>query len=628
MLFRRLLTAGSNISLRPPSRLGGISWRRQLQTKPLWNGSFRLFGRSRQFRPPGLFKQLGSFRTTPFLRTFSTEGSWFGNKLRVLLMRRRKSWSRDDVWALVSWLFVGQGLFILVGTTTFASLVLLLANSLQFQDWLARRLTKYLAKHTGLDVSFGETIVPNWRTGRISFKDVAVKSITSERGATVHNDSGHTIYDLVIERAEVTLSMKRLLEGKGLILSCDISGVRGVVNRSGAGSSSSSHNGWRYVAQRGDFDLHQVTLRDVLVTIRNQSGFRPYNLSIISAEIPRLRKRFILYDMLAAESVVGMLDGSLFSMHIPQVLRDGSTDQERCTQMRHLKMHALNVDFLATGAPAGPLSWLTRGSVDVDVFIQLPLNYRHPSESDSLSDRIGALTEGLLVQVLRESGNTEQSNRSESTFKKTTFESLNNNDNGDGDGNGDERFNQVEQDIRKKFKEMSASLFGPFLQRLQSRIRGDILNVDDRALEAPEQAAVHFLHAKPDTVTFKVDFCFHNLRAHLPWRPTEQSLISATLMRPLVAYINEQRPFIPLSCNFDISLNQLDGAWSIYESGIVDSMSRGAALSFELLVSDRQKKIRRLKRVSLWSLYAIFRNIRNWMVDTGYYYYPVIINKV
>lgn len=45
----------------------------------------------------------------------------------------RRRWGKDEILSLSTWLLVGTGAFVLVGTTTSASLALLLANSLQFQ---------------------------------------------------------------------------------------------------------------------------------------------------------------------------------------------------------------------------------------------------------------------------------------------------------------------------------------------------------------------------------------------------------------------------------------------------------------------------------------------------------------
>lgn len=541
-------------------------------------------------------------------------------RIQTLLTQQRRKWTRDDVWALLSWLFVGQGLFILVGTTTFTSLVLFFANSLQVQDWLARRLTRYLAKHTGLEIGFGEAIVPNWRSGKILAEKVSIKSISNDASESAARSSTertspdrkpHARYDLVIERAEVTLSMQRWLQGRGLIEDCELVGIRGVVDRrqmpavvssslSTSSSSSSSSPVEKYKSQRGDFDLNHLSVRDLLVTVlssavtehetqeTHRAEFRPYSVSLISAEFPRFRKRYMLLDILGAESMVGMLDGSLFSMHIPQITQAGH--RVKCDSMRHLKMHALSVDFFGGGGGgSSPLDWFTRGSVDVDVFFQLP------SSSDSPQTVDGTST-GTFVQILQESRAAATADKSCESAEVVREEA------------------RARSDLFKNLHQM----VGPFWDRLRSRFSSDILNVDDTALETPEEAALRFTNPSPDAVTFKVDFRFHNLRAHLPRHPGT-GFVTSALMRPLVAYINEQRPFIPISCNFQIPLVNFDGAWTLYDSGIRDALSLGAAESFGRLVSDRQKKLRRLKRVSLWSIYAIFRNTRSL-----FHHYPLI----
>lgn len=67
----------------------------------------------------------------------SERPTWFRN----FLTRKRRPFTRDDVWAIASWAFVGHGALILVGTTTFASIVLLVANSLQIQGMSCRLLS-------------------------------------------------------------------------------------------------------------------------------------------------------------------------------------------------------------------------------------------------------------------------------------------------------------------------------------------------------------------------------------------------------------------------------------------------------------------------------------------------------
>jgi len=74
----------------------------------------------------------------------NVENFWARQRLRfkLLLMGRVRPWKIDDFLALFSWLFVGNTVFILAGTTTFTSLILALANSLQFQG--KEKITKII----------------------------------------------------------------------------------------------------------------------------------------------------------------------------------------------------------------------------------------------------------------------------------------------------------------------------------------------------------------------------------------------------------------------------------------------------------------------------------------------------
>ncbi len=515
-----------------------------------------------------------------------------------------RKWTSDETWALLSWLFIGQGLLILVGTTTLASILLLVANGFQFQEWIADRVSLYFAKHSGLDVTFGGSIVPNWSTGRILFGNV---SISTRRGPLAE---GYSLYDITIDRAEITISLKRWLEGHGLVVCCDVSGVRGSVDKRSV--RAESFIGWKYQSVPGDFELDNVSVKDLLITIINPGGFRPYELSIISAELPRFRKRFIMYDILSAESVVGILDGSLFSMHVPQV-KDASESNSRVTAMRHLKMHSLNVDMISSQATGGgPLSWLCRGSVDIDIFLQLPSGPKHHcfshSTLDSIVGKFGTVTENIIVDVLRESEiyYTAEEDLSKGTYREED----------------DSIFNEWLQDeilgLKSKYRNIKQSILRTVIDQVQSKLQIDFAEIDENASSDNSKAAIiHFLKAQPNTITFKVDFRFHNLRAHLPWR-NDHGIFSTALIKPLLAYINEKRPYIPLSCHFDISTSNFDGAWTIYESGIAESVSVGVANSFERLITDRERKLQRLKKISIWGMYKIIQNVQSWVADTAY----------
>lgn len=321
------------------------------------------------------------------------------------MTRKRRPLTRDDIWAIVSWAFVGHGAFILVGTTTFASIVLLVANSLQIQEYVACQIGKYLTKSTGVQVSFGSAM-PNWRDGKLSFKDVKVYCGPPAPGQS----ENYTQYDLTIESFDVAISLARMLEGRGLAKTASLCGVRGTLDRSHLQASP----GWWYKAQPGDFDLEGLSIRDMLINVISPGDFRPFSVSVLSAEMPRLRKRFLMYDMLSVNAAVGMFDRCLFSVHTPQIeiQEDGKKRRTGYSKMRHLKIDGLNVDHFNTGVSSGPFSWLQRGTVDIDAFVQLPDSHREPSE-DGIGAAIDNIREHIILGILKESSSSEKSLLSE-----------------------------------------------------------------------------------------------------------------------------------------------------------------------------------------------------------------------
>lgn len=285
-------------------------------------------------------------------------------RIKYPLMRQMRPWTLNDVTALFSWLFLGQTLWLLVGTTSFVSLILWTANSLQFQEWIAYRIGQYLTSATGATVVFDSAIVPNWKTGKIRFNNVHIyrmprsERIKFERHAALmesgeaqeeeqrevrasleNNDdplAGVEFdddekdnevlkkwmwFDLTLERVEVTLSLMRWMDGKGLVQSADVKGVRGVVDRRHVRWTGGTYDpkAARLKYTPGDFELEKFTLEDLLVTVYQPNGFRPYPVSIFSAQLDRFRKQWLFYDILCATSIVGAFDKCLFSVHTPQL---------------------------------------------------------------------------------------------------------------------------------------------------------------------------------------------------------------------------------------------------------------------------------------------------------------------
>ncbi len=263
-------------------------------------------------------------------------------------------------------------------------------------EYVACQIGQFLTRKTGIQVSFGSA-EPNWKDGKLSFKNVKVYCGPPNEGQF----GNYTQYDLTIDSFDVNISLARMLEGKGLAKNCSVSGVRGTIDR----SYLQSIPGWRYKPQPGDFELENVSIKDLLINVVSGQTFRPYTFSVLSAELPRLRKIYLLYDILSTNSAVGMFDKCLFSVHTPQIeIQEGDNRiRANYSKIRHLKIDGLNVDHFGTGtAASGPLSWLQRGMVDIDAFVQLPSNHREPSE-DGVVGALENIRENILLAVLKNS---------------------------------------------------------------------------------------------------------------------------------------------------------------------------------------------------------------------------------
>ena len=133
----------------------------------------------------------------------------------------------DDLMALISLGFVGQGVFILVGTTTFASILLFLANTLSFQEYLGTRVCRIINNLTGYTMSFKNAIVPRWRDTSIRLENVSIKcnketwtelclDQAAEKGQALNLeeiDTNFSYVDLTVDSIDVTLSLWRWLDG-------------------------------------------------------------------------------------------------------------------------------------------------------------------------------------------------------------------------------------------------------------------------------------------------------------------------------------------------------------------------------------------------------------------------------
>ena len=146
-----------------------------------------------------------------------------------------------------------------------------LPNSLSI-EYIARAISRYLTSETGVTIAFESAIVPKWKDSRISFKNVYISR--RPHGAAIHgvqttprdgihraaarldvgnhpayHDVGedddavatapdnfqqelkYSLFDLDVDSIDVTFSLWRWLDGKGLVKDATVKGVRGVLGR-------------------------------------------------------------------------------------------------------------------------------------------------------------------------------------------------------------------------------------------------------------------------------------------------------------------------------------------------------------------------------------------------------------
>jgi distribution and morphology protein 31 len=102
-------------------------------------------------------------------------------------------------------------------------------------------------------------------------------------------------FDIVIDTLDVELSLMRWMEGKGIIKSADIKGVRGIVDNRRAGWNKDA--AWDSETIRksripGGLEVEKLNLEDLSIIVYMPKGFRPFPVSIIKAHLSRLRREW------------------------------------------------------------------------------------------------------------------------------------------------------------------------------------------------------------------------------------------------------------------------------------------------------------------------------------------------
>lgn len=265
---------------------------------------------------------------------------------------------------------------------------------------MAGLVGNYLTKETGVTVVFESAIVPRWKDNCIQFRNVFVSrrprhgkhsrnnvskgsALTAAAAAAAakeealieeDEDTNYTQFDVTIETVNVNLSFARWMNGKGLLKDVEIRGVRGVIDRTHVfWAEGVDARSFKHEHQPGDFEIESFKIEDLLVTVYQPDGFRPFPVSIYSCDLPQLRKQWLFYDFLSANKCSGSYDNSLFTIHPRQshnILPEGQNPWKRTSRLR---IDGLEIDHLNRGVE-GPFGWIQQGNVDMVADVNFPLD--------------------------------------------------------------------------------------------------------------------------------------------------------------------------------------------------------------------------------------------------------------
>ncbi|KAH6856848.1 mitochondrial distribution and morphology proteins-domain-containing protein [Chaetomium sp. MPI-CAGE-AT-0009] len=547
--------------------------------------------------------------------------SGFRQRLRVRFkwfsIRSMRPWNADEWGAFVSWFLFGHLVWILVGTTTFFSLIILTINTVFAQETLAKWIGDYLTQSAGLTVVFESAIVPKWKDNVITFRNVFVSRRPGQGKSTVkkgssnaaaeaaaarkagldtaveeEDDGNYTQFDVTIDTVNVTLSFIKWWNGKGLLKNVEVKGVRGVVDRTSVQWSAEAVDplSYRHEHNPGDFELDHFRMEDLLVTIHQPNGFRPFSVSIFSCELPQLRKQWLFYDFLSASHMSGSYDGSLFTIHPRQIHGISSAKERRQDEFgdssvwkkfSRLRIDGLKIDHLNRGVE-GPFGWIYEGNVDIVADVMFPTD---PEEGigkvvaefyDKMEE---AVTSNRYINILDITNDRNSKPEPEpDTIDNSTSSVFNNNNNG---------INAVQ-----------------YSSPLEEAISTPSSLTAPAPSHPPTSSAEE--EEEEDTPSYLVmDMRIHlnDVRAAVPlFNNPHISYVNQALVRPIVAYINAKRTYIPITCRIVKRLPDFDGSWTVWDCGLMDDTSAEVYSAFARDVVDQQSRVRRFKRVGLWTV--------------------------
>lgn len=303
------------------------------------------------------------------------EASGFCEKFKIntkwILIRGNRPFNIDEISTIFSWLIISQIVWIIVGTTTFVSLVLFTFNTVFAKEIVGKFVGKCLNRYIDeCDIEFQDALVPEWRKGCIRFKLIHLKT---------NNSSEIFSFNLNFNQVDISLSLRKWFLGHGLIENLFIYGMNGDITTN---QKDSPLINW---FPNPEYHLGQVTIHDSCVILHDKTINQDYRISIYNMHLNKLRLKWFLTDFFDANVVTGAINHSLFSIHKRQhklaYIYDFEHDLSPWKKIARLRLDSISVSDLGLDK-SDSFNWISSGQVDITADIMLPHLKENENEPD------------------------------------------------------------------------------------------------------------------------------------------------------------------------------------------------------------------------------------------------------
>lgn len=229
----------------------------------------------------------------------------FGARLRYFLLRQNRPFNVDEITAFFSWILMGNFIWIFIGTTTFFGVLIYIVNWLDDGEIERILLKKLLTFDNKLNIDLSDqNFKASWEDGKIKIRNLKVLS------NPIDSEKEHLNYKLFISEINLTLSFNKWLDGYGLIDTIEIEGLQGDVN---------IFDGDELILDdsfNDRYELNHIKVKHSKINFHSEKFLnKPIELVVFNCDMDRLRRSWMVYDFLNANTMFGSLDGSLFTLH-------------------------------------------------------------------------------------------------------------------------------------------------------------------------------------------------------------------------------------------------------------------------------------------------------------------------